>query len=108
MAMSVQKLVKMLHDSPPRIVLVTAGAGTHVLSWLLGVAGASRTMLEALVPYDQASSTDFLGQSTKQYVSDQTARQMAGRALTRARLLRHDNETVIGQAGTAAIITDRP
>ena len=108
MAMSVNQLVMRLHDAPSRIVLVTAGAGTHALSWLLGVAGASRTMLEALVPYDQASSTDFLGQSTKQYVSDRTARLMAGRALTRARLLRQEGETVIGLACTAAIVTDRP
>ena len=33
---------------------------------------------------------------------------MAGRALTRARLLRRENEPVIGLACTAAIVTDRP
>ncbi|MCA9989009.1 MAG: hypothetical protein KDE59_32105, partial [Anaerolineales bacterium] len=102
------QLVQRIHDSPPRIVLVTAGAGTHALSWLLGVPGASRTMLEALVPYDEAASIDFLGQPAQQYVSDTTARLMAGRALTRARLLRHEEETVIGLACTAAIVSDRP
>ena len=105
---TIQLLVQKIHDSPPRIVLVIAGAGTHALSWLLAVAGASRTLLEALVPYDQAASNDFLGQSTKQFVSDTTARQMAGRALTRARLLRQEDETVIGLACTATIVTDRP
>jgi hypothetical protein len=104
---AIRDLVQQIHDTPPRLVLVTAGAGTDALSWLLGVAGASRTIIEALVPYDSAAFTDFLGQEPEQYVSAETAALMAGRALTRGRWLR-PGETVIGVACTATIVTDRP
>jgi hypothetical protein len=107
MQMQVRDLVQTIHDTSGRLVLVTAGAGTQALSWLLGVAGASRTLLEALVPYDWASFNDFLGQAPEQYVADETARLMAGRALTRARWL-HQEEQLIGLACTATIATDRP
>lgn len=88
-------------------MVVTAGAGAYALAWLLGVAGASRTLLEALVPYDWAAFDDFLGQTPPQYVSLPTARLMAGRALSRGRWL-HGDEMVIGLACTATIVTDRP
>lgn len=107
MQTQVRQLVQRLHDTPGRVVLVTAGAGTQALCWLLGVAGASRTLLEALVPYDWASFNDFLGQAPAQYVAEETARLMAGRALTRARWL-HQEEKLIGLACTATIATDRP
>lgn len=100
-------LSQAIHDTPGRTVLVTAGAGAHALAWLLGVAGASRTLLEALVPYDWAAFDDFLGQTPAQYVALPTARLMAGRALSRGRWL-HGDETVIGLACTATIATDRP
>lgn len=100
-------LIQAIHDTPGRTVMVTAGAGTYALAWLLGVAGASRTLLEALVPYDWAAFDDFLGQTPHQYVSLPTARLMAGRALSRGRWL-HGDEKVIGLACTATIATDRP
>lgn len=107
MQTQVRELVQKIHDTPGRLVLVTAGAGSQALFWLLGVAGASRTLLEALVPYDWASFNDFLGQAPEQYVAAETARLMAGRALTRARWL-HQEEKLIGLACTATIATDRP
>lgn len=107
MQMQVRELVQRIHDTPGRLVLVTAGAGSQALFWLLDVAGASRTLLEALVPYDWASFNDFLGQAPAQYVAPETARLMAGRALTRARWL-HQEEKLIGLACTATIATDRP
>lgn len=106
-ARDIRDLVQRIHDSPGRLVLVTAGAGTQALAWLLGVAGASRTLLEALIPYDWASFNDFLGQEPAQYVAPETARLMAGRALTRGRWL-HRQEPIVGLACTATIATDRP
>ncbi|MBE2223489.1 MAG: hypothetical protein IAF02_18255 [Anaerolineae bacterium] len=105
---NIRQLVQAIHDSPTHIVLVTAGAGTQALSHLLGVAGASRTLLEALIPYNQASFDDFLGQSPSQYVADETACLMAGRAYTRARWLLAADSPVLGIACTATIATDRP
>ena len=104
----IRQLVQAIHDSPPRIVQVTAGAGTQALSDLLGVAGATRTLLEALVPYSQASFDDFLGQAPPQYVAARTANLMAGRAYTRARWLETENVPSVGLACTATIVTDRP
>lgn len=103
-----QQLIQALHDHPAKIVLVIAGAGTQALSDILGVSGASRTLLEAIVPYSAASFDEFLEQTPSQYVSAQTARLMAGRALTRARWLHPNHTPVIGLACTATVITDRP
>ncbi|MCA9976866.1 MAG: hypothetical protein KC413_13990, partial [Anaerolineales bacterium] len=103
-----RQLVQALHDHPAQLVLVAAGAGTQALSLLLGVSGASRTVLEAIVPYSAMAFDEFLEQTPDQYVSAESARLLAGRALTRARWLRRDAPPVIGLACTATIITDRP
>ena len=89
-------------------MLATAGAGSQALAWLLGVAGASRTLIEALVPYDWRAFDDFLRRTPPQYVSPETARQMAGRALSRADWLVQNGEHLVGLACTATIVTDRP
>ena len=104
----VRQLVQLIHDSLPRIVLVAAGAGTQAISDLLGVPGASRTLLEALVPYSTAAFDSFLGQTPTQYVAEATARLMAGRAYTRAHLLADSTYPLVGLACTATIVTDRP
>lgn len=102
------RLIQTIHDCATRLVLVTAGAGTQALADLLGVAGASRTLLEALVPYSAASFDEFLGQTPKQYVAPITARLLAGRAYTRARWLEPEQYPFVGLACTATIVTDRP
>ncbi|MDX1665187.1 MAG: hypothetical protein R3272_15450 [Candidatus Promineifilaceae bacterium] len=88
-------------------MLVTAGGGTRALAWLQGVAGASRTLLEGLVPYAAAAFDDFLGQTPGQYVAADTGRMLAGRALTRARWLQPPGPA-LGLACTATLATDRP
>lgn len=110
MVKETRQLVQAIHDSPAQTMLVAAGAGTHALSDLLGVAGASRTLLEAIVPYSTAAFDEFLGQTPDQYVSPATVRLLAGRAFTRARWLNAQDEpdAVVGLACTATIVTDRP
>lgn len=103
-----RQLIQAIHDCPTKVMVVTAGAGTQMLSDLLGVAGASRTLLEALIPYSAAAFDEFLDEAPQQYVAPKTARLLAGRALTRARWLRVDAEPVVGLACTATVITDRP
>jgi hypothetical protein len=109
---AIDDLVQAIHDHPARLVLVTAGAGTQALSWLLATAGASRTLLEALTPYSEASFNDFLGRQPAKYVAEATAGCLAGRAFTRARQLypegNPDDAPLIGLACTATIVTDRP
>jgi hypothetical protein len=108
MEREIQNLVQKIHDAPGRIMLVAAGAGTKALSSLLGVAGATRTLLEALVPYSTAAFDDFLEQTPEKYVAGKTARLLAGRAYTRARWLTTSADDLVGLACTATIVTDRP
>ena len=88
-------------------VVVVAGAGSQALSWLLGMPGASKTVLEVLVPYGRRSMSELLGGEPEQFVSPETARRMAEAAFNRALRLREAQEPVVGLACTASIATDR-
>ena len=74
---------KRLHGSPWRGAFHLAG-GAGFLSEMLGEAGASRTVLEAKVPYAAASLAELLGGQPEQACSGATARAMAMAALQRA------------------------
>lgn len=104
----IRALVQQLHDTPGQLVLATAGAGTTALSWLFGVAGASRTVLEVQIPYSKKAFNQFTGREPEKYVSAVAGRWLAGNALRRAYQLREEVVPVIGVGCTAAIITDRP
>ena len=103
-----KQAIEAIHNHQAKTVFVTAGAGTHALSDLLGVVGASRTLLEAIVPYGEGSFIDFLGARPRQFVHANTAKLMAGRAFTRAKWLANLGDEVIGLSCTATIATDRP
>ena len=99
--------IQQLHDTPHKTVLAVSGAGTQAVAWLLGVSGASRTILEVVVPYGRLAMQDFLGFEPAQSASADTARQMARRAYQRARAQLEDDSPVVGLACAAAIATDR-
>ena len=103
----VADIIVKLHAAPPKAVLIAAGAGSSALAWLLSVPGASRTLLEARVPYGRGAMMDLLGSEPEQYVSPTTARDMARAAYRRGLLLREDDSPIVGIACTAAIATDR-
>ena len=91
------------------VMLVVTGGGTQALADLLAVPGASRTVLEALVPYSAASVTEFLGALPNQVVSIETATALARGAYQRASTLHHEQEIpIVGVACTAALVTNRP
>ena len=100
-------LVQRIHDSQTLAVVSVAGAGTAAISWLLGVAGASRTVLEISVPYASPALTEFVGYEPTQFVSEETAVAMAKSAYRRALHLREGAAPVVGIACTATIATDR-
>ncbi|MCE2463541.1 MAG: CinA family protein [Dehalococcoidia bacterium] len=108
----VKGLVERIHNSPKMAVIAVSGAGAEALAWLLGVPGASRTVLEAVVPYSQRSMAEFLGhEPAGQYVSPDTAREMAESAYRKALRLRERGDApgrVVGLSCTATIATDRP
>jgi hypothetical protein len=104
----VNGLVQQIHAAPQQSVVVVAGAGSQATSWLLGVPGASRTLIEVRVPYGRWSMVDFLGHEPAQYVSAETARDMARAAYRRGLRLREGEAPILGLSCTATIATDRP
>ncbi len=103
---TIKRLVQQIHAADGELVLATAGGGTNAVAWLLGAPGASRTVLEIIVPYSRAAFDDFLGRPAAQYASAQAGQWLAGCALARAQTL--SDKQVIGVSCTAAIATDRP
>ena len=101
-------LIERIHASPRKAVITVTGGGSSALTWLLGVPGASNTVMEAAVPYSAASLSNLLGGEPAQAVSKETARSMAAIAYRRALSLRKDGTRVAGIACTAAIATNRP
>lgn len=102
-------LIAKIHASPVMAVLVVTGGGAQAVADLLAVPGASKTVLEALVPYSEKALTEFLGESPAQAVSVETAAAMARAAYRRALRLRDDPAApIIGLACTATLATDRP
>ncbi len=104
----VSELIRRIHSSPHLAVVAVAGGGSQALAWLLEVPGASRTLLESIVPYGRLSMIDFMGHEPSQFVSAQTAQDMARAAHRRGVRLREDNSPVVGLACTATLATDRP
>lgn len=106
--MWVETVVRAMHQQAGRAVVVTAGAGTAALQWLFGVAGASRTILEARVPYSERAFAEFCGRVPRQFVSARAARWLAGNACQRAYALTETrDEPLFGVSCTATIATDR-
>ncbi len=100
--------IEKIHATPHKAVVAVSGAGTQAVAWLLGVAGASRTILEALVPYGRESMIAFLGFEPEQSASAQTARDMARAAFRKAKSQLEDDSPPVGLACAATIATDRP
>ena len=103
-----RKFVESIHAARGMMSLVIAGAGTQAIGAILGVAGASRTVLDIQVPYASSALVDYIGVEPEQYVSPDAARALAKAAYFRAVDLREDRTPVAGVACTATIATDRP
>lgn len=103
-------LTARIHDTPTLLVLAVTGGGTAAITDLLGVPGASRTVLEVRVPYAETSLVDLIGPLPAGAVSQLTAEAMAAACLARARRLAPDTAPgrLIGVACTAALVSDRP
>ena len=105
---AIADVVTRIHGTPQQAVVAVAGAGNYALAWLLGVGGASRTVLETRVPYGYPAMTDFLGgYAPEQTVSADTARRMARSAWRRGMSLRETDAPIVGLGCTATIATDR-
>jgi len=76
-----------LHQSPTTLVLAATGGGSLAISDLFSVPGASKTVLEAVVPYSQASIARFIARAPERYCCARTARQLAMAAFQRGQSL---------------------
>jgi len=90
------------------VVVAVSGGGSEAISELLAVPGASRTLLEAVVPYSEAALIDWLGGRPDQFCSASTARAMAMAAFRRGCKLHPDESLPAGIACSARLATDRP
>jgi len=103
-----------IHSSPRRAVLYTTGGGAPALAWLLGVPGASGTVLEARVPYGGpramaaalggASPTTPLPTSA---ASKEAAAALAVAAYRHAAQLADFGVPILGLGGAGALATGR-
>ncbi len=105
--LSAKQLVEQIHASPWRIVLALSGGGSRAIAELLEVPGASRTVLEAVVPYSEDAMIAWLGGRPEGFCSPQTARAMAMAALLRACRYDPAGGPTAGVACTAGLATDR-
>ena len=104
------EFIEGLHQLPGRLVLAVTGGGSQAISALLEVPGASRTVLEASVPYAPEALVGLLGTTPEQFCSEETARLMAMAAYRRAVEFAgsHHDDSVAGIACTASLASDRP
>ncbi len=107
-----ESLVRAVHDGPTMVVLAVAGGGNALITDLLDVGGASRTVLEIVVPYASAAMDDLVAahepDAGTPVVSALQAEAMARAALDRALALAPAGTDVRGVAITAALASDRP
>lgn len=90
------------------VALAIAGGGSGVIPRLLAIPGASRTVLEAQVPYGRRALTELLGAAPASRCSPDTSRELAQAVYRRALRLRETPHTpVVGLGATAALVTDR-
>jgi len=99
--------IKAIHNSSTVACIVVTGGGAGAISMLLETPGASRTVLEALVPYSQSALAEFLGYVPDKSVSRDTALSMADRARQRALILKGtSNNPAAGIGCTASLVSD--
>ena len=102
------ELVRLVHASPTRVCAVVTGGGVLALAWLFGEPGASRTFLDAQIPYSMRALDEYVGVDAEQHVSPTEADRMAATALMRGHRLAESMEGIAGVSCTATIATDRP
>lgn len=103
--------LRTIHAAGWKMALALTGGGSGAIAALLQTPGASKSVLEACVPYANAALDLWLGGRPEHYCSSRTARAMAGTAFDRARRLAGPDADVTRLAGvgcTASLASDRP
>jgi len=108
MAVAWAQMIAEAQRSGRQAVLAITGGGSGAIAELLRVPGASRLVLEAVVPYDPRSLAEFLGSTPAQACSGETARAMALRPRVRAATIAHRGAVPLGLGATASLVSHRP
>jgi nicotinamide mononucleotide (NMN) deamidase PncC len=100
-------LARRIHAAGRPLVLAVTGGGSKAISGLVTVPGASRSVLEALVPYSEPALAAFLGGKPDHACSGATARAMAMAAYVRAIAYAPAGAHAVGIGVTAGLATER-
>ena len=94
--------IKAIHESPYKFVISSSGGGTNAISTLMGVPGASQSILESYVPYSRESLDIHLNKKPDHYCSQATSLHMASLAYKKAlKISDIDKKYLFGIAVTA-------
>ena len=96
-----------IHNSKTKLVMSVSGVGSQSINWLLSVPGASKTLIEATIPYSNESLNRYIGEVPSQYVSKTTALSMAKAAYMQGIQYGCNEMDIIGVSCTGAISTNR-
>ncbi len=114
---SADDLIRQIHDTPTQAVFAIAGGGSRVIAELLEVPGASRTVLEAVVPYAAKAMSAWLGSRPERFCTAHTGRMIAVASFERARQFAEPRQgedslalwrRLAGLGCTASLVSDRP
>jgi len=102
------EIIKKIHSSPFRFVLVSSGGGTNAISEILKVPGASESVLESYVPYAKESLDHYLLKQPDHYCSLNTTLSMAAKAYSAAKKIDPNThpKQLLGIAVTASLATN--
>lgn len=105
----VRSAVAQIHASAMQAVLYVTGGGSSAISTLLAEPGASRTVLDARVPYSKGAFVDALAGSAvpRSFASEEAAVALARAALKRAVVLAGKGTPVVGVGAACALVTSR-
>lgn len=100
-------LVLKIHQTPHKAVLAITGGGAEAIGELLRHGQGSSTLLEAVVPYDQASFDDFVKGKPDKYCSPEAACDLAMASYQRAiKLCKGKKPDLVGIGVTCSLMKD--
>lgn len=100
--------IKEIHNTDYKFVVVSSGGGSNAIASLLKVPGASKSVLEAYIPYAKESLDFYLLKKPDFYCSKETALRMAAKAYSAAKKIdpKSSRKKLLGIAITAALATN--
>ncbi|KAK6146846.1 hypothetical protein DH2020_020715 [Rehmannia glutinosa] len=104
---SARAMVEAIHANPTQAVLYLSGGASQALGWLMSVPGASKSVLEAVVPYSRMSMIQLLGKVPSKFASRQTAEDMALMAYNRALKLSQPGFPALGVGFSGSLASTR-